>query len=85
MDTHRIAGAVKEVVGGAEQGLGKVTGDRETEARGAARKLEGGLERRFGETLDQVRSAVRDHPLLALAAAGSVALLAGAALIGRRD
>ncbi|UYY78711.1 CsbD family protein [Sphingomonas sp. R1] len=85
MDTHRIAGAVKEVVGGAEQGLGKVTGDRETEARGVARKTEGGLERRFGETLDQVRSAVRDHPLLALAAAGSVALLAGAALIGRRD
>jgi len=85
MDTHRIAGAVKEVVGGAEQGLGKVTGDRETEARGVARKTEGGLERRFGETLDQVRSAVRDHPLIALAAAGSVALLAGAALIGRRD
>ncbi|OAN62280.1 CsbD family protein [Sphingomonas sp. TDK1] len=85
MDTHRITGALKEVAGGVEEGLGKATGDRESAARGAARRAEGGIERRFGETLDQVRSAVRDHPLLALAASGSVALLVGAALIGRRS
>lgn len=84
MDTHRMTGAIKELVGGVQEAGGAVTGDTETELRGKARQAEGGLERRYGEWLDLARELARDRPLLTLIGTSAVAFTLGALATGTR-
>jgi uncharacterized protein YjbJ (UPF0337 family) len=44
MDENRIAGTAKNVGGKVEEGLGRVTGDAKTQARGQARQVEGDIQ-----------------------------------------
>ncbi len=85
MDAHRITGAIEELVGGAQEAAGAVTGDAATEMRGKARKAEGGAERTYGELLDLVRDLARDRPLLTMLGASALAFTIGALVVGGRD
>lgn len=55
MDRNRIEGKLKQVKGSVKEALGKVTGDRETEAEGVAEQRAGRLQEKTGEATDAVR------------------------------
>lgn len=55
MDKNRIDGKVKQVKGSVKEALGKVTGDRKTEAEGLSEKTAGKIQEKAGETADAIR------------------------------
>lgn len=57
MDKDRIKGAAKEVKGSIKEAAGKVTGNRRTEVKGQAEKALGKVQRKVGETKDDLRDA----------------------------
>ncbi len=57
VDTDRIDGAAKQVVGGVKEAFGKLTGDTKTQAEGAAQKVEGKVQSTVGGAKDAVRDA----------------------------
>ena len=57
MDKDRIKGAAKEVSGSIKEAAGKITGDRETEAKGAVEKNVGTAQNAFGKVKDAIRNA----------------------------
>ena len=60
MDENRITGAAKELGGKVQGAVGDVTGDRETQAKGAANEVKGTAENLYGQAKDAVRDAA-DH------------------------
>lgn len=85
MDAHRITGAIKELVGGAREAAGAVTGDTATELSSKARQTEGIAERTYGEWLNLIRDISRDRPLLTAFGAGALAFTLGTLVAGGRD
>ncbi|WP_419687932.1 CsbD family protein [Burkholderia theae] len=59
MDRNRIEGKLKQVKGSLKEALGKVTGDRKTEADGVAEQQAGKIQEKAGEAADAVRKSVR--------------------------
>ncbi|GAB5101112.1 CsbD family protein [Caballeronia sp. HLA56] len=59
MDKNRVEGAAKQVKGSIKEAIGKVTGDRTTEAKGAAEKAEGKVQETAGKALDKVKDAFK--------------------------
>jgi uncharacterized protein YjbJ (UPF0337 family) len=57
-DMDEVKGKVKEGLGGAQEQAGRMAGDRDTEAEGAARKHEGKAEGMFGKAKDAAGDAV---------------------------
>lgn len=57
MDKDRIKGAAKEVSGAIKEAAGKITGDRETEAKGKVEKNFGTAQNAFGKVKDAIRNA----------------------------
>ena len=55
MDRNRIEGRLKQVKGSVKEALGKVTGDRKTEAEGVAEQQAGRIQEQAGEAADAVR------------------------------
>jgi uncharacterized protein YjbJ (UPF0337 family) len=55
MDTDRIKGAGRDVVGRVEEGAGKLLGDTETRARGLADQAAGTLQNAYGRAKDTAR------------------------------
>lgn len=60
MDKNVIQGKAKQAMGAAKQKVGDVTGNREMEAKGAAKRAEGKLQEGVGKTKDAVRDGIRD-------------------------
>jgi uncharacterized protein YjbJ (UPF0337 family) len=58
MDQDRVRGAAKRVKGSVKRAIGKVTGDRKTQAEGAAEQVIGKGQSAVGGTKDSVRDAV---------------------------
>jgi len=58
MDKQRIEGGVKKVTGTIKEKVGQATGDRDTEAEGAAEKTEGKVRSAVGKVKDAVREVV---------------------------
>lgn len=56
MDKDRIKGAAKEVTGSIKEAAGKITGDRETEAKGKVEKNVGTAQNAFGKVKDAIRN-----------------------------
>ncbi len=56
MDKDRIKGAAKEVTGSIKEAAGKITGDRETEAKGKVEKNVGTAQNAFGKIKDAIRN-----------------------------
>lgn len=55
MDKDRIAGGAKKVTGTIKEGVGKATGDRQTEAEGTSEKAEGRVQNAVGHAKDAAR------------------------------
>ncbi|MEO6920991.1 MAG: CsbD family protein [Collimonas sp.] len=61
MDKNRIEGVAKQVKGSVKETIGKITGDKSTEAEGIAEKVEGKVQTKVGETADKLRDAVKKN------------------------
>lgn len=59
MDRNRVEGAAKQVKGSVRETIGKVTGNRTTQARGATEKLTGKVQSKVGKFADAVRARVK--------------------------
>ena len=55
MDTDRIKGTARDVVGRVEESAGKLLGDTETRARGVADQAAGTLQDAYGKAKDTAR------------------------------
>jgi uncharacterized protein YjbJ (UPF0337 family) len=55
MDKDRIAGSVKEVIGGIKETAGKAVGDAKLETDGKAEKVEGKIQNAIGGIKDALR------------------------------
>lgn len=59
MDKDRIDGAAEQAKGSVKEAIGKVTGNKTTQAEGAAEKTAGKVEGEAGKAKDAVRDAVK--------------------------
>ncbi|MBI0331758.1 CsbD family protein [Burkholderia plantarii] len=59
MDKNRIEGAVKQVKGSIKEAIGKVTGDRTTQAEGVAEKTAGKVQSNVGKVSDAVKDQLK--------------------------
>lgn len=55
MTDEHTKGAVSKVQGKVEEGLGKLTGNRQQEVKGKARQVQGGAQEGLGDIQDAVR------------------------------
>ena len=60
MDKDRLKGMAKQVSGSIKEAVGKVTGDRKTQAEGTAEKATGKAQNAVGGAKDAVRDTVKD-------------------------
>jgi uncharacterized protein YjbJ (UPF0337 family) len=60
VDKDRAKGAGEQVTGSIKEAVGKITGDTETEAEGAAQKSAGKARNTVGGAKDTVRDALDD-------------------------
>ncbi|MDD2877906.1 MAG: CsbD family protein [Acidiphilium sp.] len=59
VDRNRIDGAAKQVKGNIKEAVGKMTGNRQTEAEGKADQIAGKVQSKVGEAKDKVRDALK--------------------------
>ncbi len=55
MDKDRVEGAAHQAKGAVKEGVGKMTGDKKTQAEGTAEKTEGKVQNTAGGAKDAVR------------------------------
>jgi uncharacterized protein YjbJ (UPF0337 family) len=55
MTDEHIKGDISKAKGKVEEGLGRLTGDRQQEAHGKARQLQGDAQKGLGDVQDAVR------------------------------
>jgi uncharacterized protein YjbJ (UPF0337 family) len=59
MDKDRIDGAAKQVKGSIKESVGKVTGDKKTQAEGVAEKAAGKVQNSVGGAKDAARETLK--------------------------
>ena len=59
MDKDRVKGAKNQATGSAKEAIGKVTGDKETEAEGKAQKVGGKVQREVGKAKAAIHETVK--------------------------
>jgi uncharacterized protein YjbJ (UPF0337 family) len=57
MDQHRATGAARNAGGKVEEAIGRVTGDTESQIRGAMDRAQGAAENLYGQTKDAASDA----------------------------
>jgi len=60
MDSDRIKGKAEDVAGRAKRQVGEWTGDKETQAEGAAQQVKGKVQNAWGKAKDAARDAADD-------------------------
>ncbi|HZR57209.1 MAG TPA: CsbD family protein [Terriglobales bacterium] len=55
MDNDQVKGKIKDIAGAAERKVGEWTGDKETEAKGAGKQVEGKAQNAWGTVKDAVK------------------------------
>jgi uncharacterized protein YjbJ (UPF0337 family) len=83
MSATQVEGTIRNVAGKAEEAVGSMTGDSNTELRGKARQVAGQAQSAMGDAMETVRDIATDQPLMAVLLAAGVGLIAGM-LIARR-
>ena len=83
MSATQAEGTIRNVAGKAEEAVGSMTGDSNTELRGKARQVAGQAQSAMGDAMETVRDIATDQPLMAVLLAAGVGLIAGM-LIARR-
>jgi len=56
MNKHQVKGMSNQATGEIKKQVGKLTGDRSTEARGHAREMKGKLQKDLGDAKERVRN-----------------------------
>ena len=76
MDEHRATGTAKNLGGKIEEGIGRIAGDMQTQAKGQAKQMQGAAEDLYGQAKDAagsitdiVRSTIEERPYTAVAIA----------------
>ncbi|HLZ01694.1 MAG TPA: CsbD family protein [Bradyrhizobium sp.] len=59
MDKDRIRGSARQVKGSVKEAIGRVTGNKRTEAEGATEKAAGKVRGGVGKAKDAVRETIR--------------------------
>jgi uncharacterized protein YjbJ (UPF0337 family) len=59
MDKNRVEGEAMQLKGSVREAIGKVTGNRMTQAEGAAEKLAGRMQAKLGEAVDALRDRAK--------------------------
>ena len=59
MNTDKIKGKLKETGGRAQEHLGRAMGDKDQEAKGAANKTEGKVQKKVGDVKEGVEQIVK--------------------------
>ncbi|CAB3785816.1 CsbD family protein [Paraburkholderia fynbosensis] len=59
MDKNRVEGEAMQLKGSVREAIGKVTGNRMTQAEGAAEKLAGRMQTKLGEAVDALRDRAK--------------------------
>ena len=59
VDQNRVEGVGHQIKGAIKEGVGKVTGNAETQAEGAAEKTGGKAQETIGNAKDTVRDALK--------------------------
>jgi uncharacterized protein YjbJ (UPF0337 family) len=78
MVQDQVEGTAQNVVGKVQDAVGALTGDAGTQVEGKARQALGSLQQTYGQTIDNVRSAVSDQPINGVLIAAAVGFLLGA-------
>jgi uncharacterized protein YjbJ (UPF0337 family) len=60
MNKHQVKGVTNQVTGGIKKEVGKLTGDRSTQARGTATEIKGKLQKDMGDAKEVVRNDQRE-------------------------
>jgi uncharacterized protein YjbJ (UPF0337 family) len=60
MNKHQVKGVTNQVTGEIKQQVGKLTGDRSTQARGKATEIKGELQKDLGDAKEVVRNDQRE-------------------------
>jgi uncharacterized protein YjbJ (UPF0337 family) len=58
MNKDQVKGTAKDIAGKVQEGVGKVTGDREQEAKGLGKQVEGKTQKKFGDAKETVKDAI---------------------------
>jgi len=58
MDNDRVEGIGHQIKGSVKEGVGHLTGDKKTEAEGAAEKAAGKVQNTVGSAKDSIREAI---------------------------
>lgn len=61
MTDQHVKGAINSTEGQIKEGVGKLTGDKELEAKGDAQQLQGKGQEGLGDAQDAVRKVTSDH------------------------
>ena len=56
MDKNRVEGAARQVTGSVKEAIGKITGNKTTQAEGAAERVAGKVQSKVGKAADAVRN-----------------------------
>lgn len=59
MNTNQINGTAKDIAGKVQEEAGKLFGNKEQQANGLLKQVEGKAEKRLGDAKEVVRDAVR--------------------------
>ncbi|RTM01296.1 MAG: CsbD family protein [Hyphomicrobiales bacterium] len=57
VNRDQVAGLARQMKGAVKQAAGKATGNRRTEAEGAADKIAGKVQKAYGDVKDKVKKA----------------------------
>ena len=84
MDENRVTGAAKNLGGKVEEGLGRMTGDAQTQFKGQAERVAGAAEDLYGQAKDAaasftdiVQRTIEQQPYTAVAIAIAIGWLLG--------
>ncbi|MDB5860033.1 MAG: CsbD family protein [Ramlibacter sp.] len=60
MNKDQVKGVSKEATGEVKEHVGRALGDKELEAKGHAKEMEGKLQKKLGDTKEAVKDTARD-------------------------
>ena len=80
MYEDQVEGTAKNLVGKAQEGIGKVLGDSGTQLEGTLRQASGALQQSYGQAVDKVSETTRINPIGSLLVAVGIGFILGKVL-----
>ncbi len=77
MSASQAEGTIRNVAGKAEEAIGSMTGDTNTELRGKTRQAAGQAQAAVGDAIETVRHIASDQPIMAILLAAGIGFIAG--------